>query len=135
MLTHCNAGWLAFADWGSALAPVYRAHRAGKKVSVFASETRPRCQGARLTAWELAQEGVDCALIADNAAGPLFANGEVDFTVTQAPAGSNYSELLGEWVVKAVVYALLPGAACLFGGAAAMFAQIRAMHRNKTNEL
>jgi S-methyl-5-thioribose-1-phosphate isomerase len=69
ILTHCNAGWLAFVDYGSALAPVYVAHRDGKKIHVFADETRPRCQGARLTAWELLQEGVPHSIIADNAAG------------------------------------------------------------------
>jgi len=84
VLTHCNAGWLAFVDWGSALAPVYFAHRAGKKVSVVADETRPRCQGARLTAWELAQEGVPVKVIADNAAGLLMRRGEIDLVITGA---------------------------------------------------
>ena len=69
ILTHCNAGWLAFVDWGSALAPIYAAHRAGKTVDVLADETRPRCQGANLTAWELPQEGVHVAIVADNASG------------------------------------------------------------------
>ena len=84
VLTHCNAGWLAFVDWGSALAPVYFAHRAGRKVSVLADETRPRGQGARLTAWELAQEGVPVEIIADNAAGLLMRRGEVDLVITGA---------------------------------------------------
>ena len=84
VLTHCNAGWLAFVDWGSALAPVYFAHRAGKKVSVVADETRPRCQGARLTAWELAQEGVPVKVIADNAAGLLMRRGDIDMVITGA---------------------------------------------------
>ncbi len=84
VLTHCNAGWLAFVDWGSALAPVYFAHRAGRKVSVLADETRPRGQGARLTAWELAQEGVPVEVIADNAAGLLMRRGEVDLVITGA---------------------------------------------------
>ena len=78
LLTHCNAGWLAFADWGSALAPIYQAHRSGMKLFVYATETRPRSQGAKLTAWELAQEGVPHALIADTAAGRLFQQGEID---------------------------------------------------------
>ena len=70
VLTHCNAGWLAFVDWGSALAPVYAAARQGKSVFVYADETRPRSQGARLTAWELEGEGIPHAILADNAAGP-----------------------------------------------------------------
>ena len=84
VLTHCNAGWLAFVDWGSALAPIYFAHRAGKKVSVLADETRPRCQGASLTAWELSQEGVPVTVIADNAAGLLMRRGQVDLVITGA---------------------------------------------------
>jgi len=84
VLTHCNAGWLGFVDWGSALAPVYFAHRQGRKVSVLADETRPRCQGARLTAWELQQEGVPVEIIADNAAGLLMRRGEIDLVITGA---------------------------------------------------
>jgi len=79
--THCNAGWLAFVDWGSALSPIYTSHRAGKKVHVLVDETRPRSQGARLTAWELAQEGVSHAVIADNAAGWLMQRGEIDLVI------------------------------------------------------
>ncbi len=81
ILTHCNAGWLAFVDWGSALAPIYAAKRQGRNVFVFVDETRPRCQGARLTAWELAGEGVDHAVIADNAAGHYMRTGEVDLVI------------------------------------------------------
>jgi S-methyl-5-thioribose-1-phosphate isomerase len=81
VLTHCNAGWLAFVDWGSALAPIYAARRQGKHVSVLVDETRPRCQGARLTAWELAGEGVPHTVIADNAAGYLMRRGEVDLVI------------------------------------------------------
>ena len=84
VLTHCNAGWLACVDWGTALAPIYTAHRAGRKVAVFADETRPRCQGANLTAWELAQEGVPVEIIADNAAGHLMRRGEVQLAITGA---------------------------------------------------
>jgi len=84
VLTHCNAGWLAFVDWGSALSPVYAAKRNGKKVFVFADETRPRCQGAALTAWELGQEGVDHAVIADNASGHFMKRGEVDLVIVGA---------------------------------------------------
>ena len=81
ILTHCNAGWLAFVDWGSALAPVYMAARQGKRVFVYADETRPRCQGAQLTAWELEGEGIPHAIIADNAAGYLMRRGEVDMVI------------------------------------------------------
>jgi methylthioribose-1-phosphate isomerase len=84
VLTHCNAGWLAVQDWGTALAPVYMAHRAGLKPFVWVGETRPRLQGARLTAWELAQEGVAHALIADNAASHLVQRGDVDLVITGA---------------------------------------------------
>ena len=72
ILTHCNAGWLAFADWGTALAPIYRAHRDGKGISVFVTETRPRAQGAKLTAWELTQEQVPFTLVPDTAVGLLM---------------------------------------------------------------
>jgi methylthioribose-1-phosphate isomerase len=81
ILTHCNAGWLAFSDWGTALAPLYRARRDGKRFSVLADETRPRLQGARLTAWELMNEGIDCRVIPDNAAGWLMRRGEVDLVI------------------------------------------------------
>lgn len=79
--THCNAGWLAFVDWGSALSPLYVAHRGGKDVFVFVDETRPRSQGARLTAWELGQEGVPHAVIADNAAGHYMRTGQVNMVI------------------------------------------------------
>ena len=84
MLTHCNAGWLAFVDWGSALSPVYAAQRSGKAPFVWVDETRPRCQGAALTSWELGQEGVRHAIIADNAAGFFFSRGEVDIAIVGA---------------------------------------------------
>ena len=84
VLTHCNAGWLATVDWGTALAPLYTAHRAGKRIRVFADETRPRCQGARLTAWELAQEGIEVTVIADNAAGHFLRHGEIDLCIVGA---------------------------------------------------
>jgi S-methyl-5-thioribose-1-phosphate isomerase len=84
VLTHCNAGWLAVQDWGTALAPVYRAARAGLAPFVLVGETRPRLQGARLTAWELREEGVDHALIADGAAAHLIQRGEVDIVITGA---------------------------------------------------
>ena len=84
VLTHCNAGWLAFTDWGTALSPVYTARRAGKAVFVWVDETRPRLQGARLTAWELAGEGVDHRVIPDNAAGHYMRRGEVDLVIVGA---------------------------------------------------
>ncbi|MFH1751793.1 MAG: S-methyl-5-thioribose-1-phosphate isomerase, partial [archaeon] len=81
VLTHCNAGWLAFVDWGSALSPIYKAKRAGKNVFVFADETRPRCQGARLTAWELKGEQIPFSVIADNASGYFMQKKEIDFCI------------------------------------------------------
>jgi methylthioribose-1-phosphate isomerase len=84
VLTHCNAGWLAVQDWGTALAPVYMAHRQGLSPFVYVSETRPRLQGARLTTWELREEGVAHALIADSAAAHLIQRGEVDLMITGA---------------------------------------------------
>jgi methylthioribose-1-phosphate isomerase len=78
ILTHCNAGWLATVDWGTALAPVYRAHDAGVPVHVWVDETRPRNQGAALTAWELGQHGVPHTVVADNAGGHLIQRGLVD---------------------------------------------------------
>ncbi len=79
--THCNAGWLAFVDWGSALSPIYTAHRQGRRPFVWVDETRPRSQGARLTAWELAQEGVAHAILADNASGHIMHTGQVDLVI------------------------------------------------------
>ena len=78
VLTHCNAGWLATVDWGTALAPVYKAHDAGIRVQVWVDETRPRSQGASLTAWELGQHGVSHHVIVDNAGGHLMQHGAVD---------------------------------------------------------
>ncbi len=81
ILTHCNAGWLATVDWGTALAPMYAAHRAGVPLHVWVDETRPRNQGASLTAWELAQEGVPHTVIVDNAGGHLMQHGGVDLVL------------------------------------------------------
>ena len=78
VLTHCNAGWLATVDWGTATAPIYQAHEAGLPVHVWVDETRPRNQGASLTAWELGQAGVPHTLVADNAGGHLMQHGQVD---------------------------------------------------------
>ncbi|WP_265944810.1 S-methyl-5-thioribose-1-phosphate isomerase [Dechloromonas sp. A34] len=83
IMTHCNAGWLATVDWGTALSPVYAAYGAGLPVHVWASETRPRNQGL-LTAWELAQHGVPHTVIADNAAGILIREGRVDAVIVGA---------------------------------------------------
>jgi methylthioribose-1-phosphate isomerase len=82
ILTHCNAGWLATVDWGTALAPIYVAHEHGLAVHVWVDETRPRNQGASLTAWELLQHGVPHTVIADNAGGHLMRAGQVDFCIT-----------------------------------------------------
>ncbi|HTW53618.1 MAG TPA: S-methyl-5-thioribose-1-phosphate isomerase, partial [Stellaceae bacterium] len=82
ILTHCNAGWLATVDWGTALAPVYHAHDAGIPLHVWVDETRPRNQGASLTAWELLQHGVPHTVIADNAGGHLMRRGMVDLCIT-----------------------------------------------------
>ncbi|MBU2538017.1 MAG: S-methyl-5-thioribose-1-phosphate isomerase, partial [Proteobacteria bacterium] len=81
ILTHCNAGWLAFVDYGSATAPIYAAHAEGIKVHVWVDETRPWLQGAKLTAWELKEEGVDHTLIADNTGGHLMQHGLVDMVI------------------------------------------------------
>jgi methylthioribose-1-phosphate isomerase len=83
VLTHCNAGWLATVDWGTALAPVYLAHAAGTPVHVWVSETRPRNQGL-LTAWELREQGIAHTVIADNAAGHLLQRGQVDMVLVGA---------------------------------------------------
>ena len=81
VLTHCNAGWLAFVDYGSATAPIYAAHEKGLPLHVWVTETRPRNQGSKLTAWELGQHGVSHTVIADSAAGHLMQRGEVDLVI------------------------------------------------------
>lgn len=82
--THCNAGWLASVDYGTALSPIYKAHKGGKKIFVYVDETRPRNQGAKLTAWELAQEGVPHAILPDNAGAYLMSRGKVDLVLVGA---------------------------------------------------
>ena len=82
ILTHCNAGWLATVDWGTATSPIYRAHNEGIPVHVWVDETRPRNQGASLTAWELGHHGVPHTVIVDNAGGHLMQHGEVDLCIT-----------------------------------------------------
>ncbi|MGP8020186.1 MAG: S-methyl-5-thioribose-1-phosphate isomerase [Limisphaerales bacterium] len=81
ILTHCNAGWLAFVDVGTATAPMYAAQARGRRFHVFCDETRPRSQGATLTAWELAQQKISHQVIADNAAGHLMQRGEIDLVI------------------------------------------------------
>ena len=82
--THCNAGWLGFVDYGSALSPIFVAHNAGKKIFIYVDETRPRSQGARLTAWELQNEGIPHAIIPDNAGAYYMSKGEVDLMIVGA---------------------------------------------------
>jgi len=84
IMTHCNAGWLATVDYGTALAPVYQAFEEGIPVHVWVSETRPRNQGSKLTAWELSQHGVPCTVVVDNACGHLMQKGEVDMVIVRA---------------------------------------------------
>lgn len=81
VLTHCNAGWLACVDWGTALSPMFMAHEAGIPIHVWVDETRPRNQGASLTAWELNQQGVPHTVIVDNAGGHLMQHGQVDLCI------------------------------------------------------
>ncbi len=81
ILTHCNAGWLATVDWGTATAPIYKAHEAGIPVHVWVDETRPRNQGASLTAWELNENGIPHTVIVDNAGGHLMQKGQVDMCI------------------------------------------------------
>ncbi|RLD79585.1 MAG: S-methyl-5-thioribose-1-phosphate isomerase [Bacteroidetes bacterium] len=82
--THCNAGWLAFVDHGTALAPIYLAHQSRKEIFVYIDETRPRNQGAKLTAWELQNENIPHAIIADNAGAHLMSKGKIDIIITGA---------------------------------------------------
>jgi len=84
VLTHCNAGWLAYSGFGTALAPIYLAHAQGRPVFVYATETRPRSQGAKLTAWELARAGVPHTLIPDTAAAAMMATGEIGLAIVGA---------------------------------------------------
>jgi methylthioribose-1-phosphate isomerase len=81
VLTHCNAGWIATVDFGTALSPIYQAHDAGIPVHVWVDETRPRNQGAALTAWELGKHGVPHTVVSDNAGGHLMQHGEVDICI------------------------------------------------------
>ena len=100
VLTHCNAGWLATVDYGTALAPIYKAHDAGIAVHVWVDETRPRNQGASLTAWELGQHGVAHTVIADNAGGHLMQHGHVDVCIV----GSDRTTAAGDVCNKIGTY-------------------------------
>ena len=84
ILTHCNAGWMATVDWGTALSPIYKAHNQGINIHVWVNETRPRNQGANITAFELAGEGIPHTLIVDSAAGYLMQSGKVDLVIVGA---------------------------------------------------
>src|SRR5215213_5758111 len=100
ILTHCNAGWLAFVDYGSATGPIYAAHDAGVPVHVWVDETRPRNQGSKLTAWELGQHGVPHTLIADNTGGHLMQRGDVDLVIV----GSDRTTRTGDVANKIGTY-------------------------------
>lgn len=93
ILTHCNAGWLACVEWGTATAPIYMAHEKGLKVHVWVDETRPLNQGSRLTAWELAQNKIPCTIIADNAGGHLMQHGLVDMVIVGADRVSIHGDV------------------------------------------
>lgn len=119
VLTHCNAGWLACVDWGTALAPVYAAHDAGIALQVYVDETRPRNQGAALTAFELGAHGVPYTVIADNAGGHLMQQGEIDLCLVGSdrvtPSGDvvnkigTYLKALAAHDTGVPFYAALPG--------------------------
>ena len=101
ILTHCNAGWLATVDWGTATAPIYLAHDSGIPVHVWVDETRPRNQGASLTAWELAGHGVPHTVIVDNAGGHLMQRGDVDLCLTgcdRATASGDVCNKIGTYL-------------------------------------
>jgi methylthioribose-1-phosphate isomerase len=100
VLTHCNAGWLACVDWGTALAPIYMAHDAGIQIHVWVDETRPRNQGAALTAFELAAHGVPHTVIADNLGGLLMQRGQVDMVIV----GSDRTTAAGDVCNKVGTY-------------------------------
>src|SRR5579884_954731 len=108
LLTHCNAGALATAGWGTALAPMYVAHKAGKRLHVFVDETRPVLQGARLTAWELQQEGIPLTLITDNMAAYFMRQGEIKAVFVGADriaANGDVANKIGTYGVAVLAYA------------------------------
>lgn len=100
ILTHCNAGWLACGDWGTATSPIYKAHIKGIPVHVWVDETRPRNQGAKLTAWELKQAGVSFTVIPDNTGGHLMQHGQVDLVIV----GSDRTTVNGDVANKIGTY-------------------------------
>ena len=102
VMTHCNAGWLATVDWGTATAPVYLAHDQGMHLHVWVRETRPRLQGAALTAWELGQHGVPHTLVSDSAAGHLLSRGKVDIVIV----GTDRTTAAGDVANKVGTYPL-----------------------------
>lgn len=107
ILTHCNAGWLATVDWGTALAPIYAAHDAGIQVHVWVDETRPRNQGASLTAWELGQHGVPHTVVSDNAGGRLMQSGQVDMVIVGADrvsSGGDVCNKIGTYLQALAAY-------------------------------
>ncbi|MEO0470153.1 MAG: S-methyl-5-thioribose-1-phosphate isomerase [Bacteroidota bacterium] len=118
ILTHCNAGWLATVDWGTATSPIYHAHEKGIPVHVWVDETRPRNQGAKLTAWELQQHGVPHTIIADNAGGHLMQHGQVDMCIVGTDRTTytgdvcnkigTYLKALAAWDNKVPFYVALP---------------------------
>jgi methylthioribose-1-phosphate isomerase len=119
ILTHCNAGWLATVDWGTALAPIFKTHDAGIPVHVWVDETRPRNQGAALTAWELKSHGVPHDVIVDNAGGHLMQHGMVDMVITGTDRTvrsgdvcnkiGTYLKALAAYDNKVPFYVALPG--------------------------
>jgi methylthioribose-1-phosphate isomerase len=107
VLTHCNAGWLAAVDWGTALAPIYRAHDDGIPLHVWVDETRPRNQGASLTAWELGQHGIAHTVIVDNAGGHLMRQGLVDLCIVgtdRTTAGGDVANKIGTYLKALAAY-------------------------------
>ena len=106
VLTHCNAGWLAFVDYGSATAPIYAAHDSGLPVHVWVAETRPRNQGSKLTAWELGEHKVPHTIIADSASGHLMQRGAVDLVIV----GTDRTTFTGDVANKIGTYLKALGA-------------------------
>ena len=107
ILTHCNAGWLATVDVGTATAPIYAAHGAGLDIHVWVDETRPRNQGASLTAWELGHHGVPHTLIADNVGGHLMQHGQVDLVIVgsdRTTAGGDVCNKIGTYLKALAAY-------------------------------
>lgn len=113
ILTHCNAGWLATVDFGTALSPIYAAHDAGLPVHVWVDETRPRNQGASLTAWELARHGVPHTVISDNAGGHLMQQGQVDMVIVGADRVTSQGDVCNK--IGTYLKALAAADAAAFG--------------------